>query len=308
MGFRRLAMYAMAISTTALVVTGIGEPALGARQPRNFGSETTTLDSPSPTILSTNTRKPLHFGKQSTTTTTTAPTTTTTTTAPTTTTTAPAAEPAPSATSELRPVGSPILSDADAASRVRRSSWEPRPENATENQTVPTAAQLSTFHSYTGQWGNCDHLRQKVTGNFRGTTDEIIQWAAWKWGLPEETVRAAAASESWWKMSFVGDNGTSFGLLQIKNVERWHGGTFPMSRDATAFNADYYAGMVRHYFEGCATWMKDYSYNGFTYSAGDLWGSVGAWYSGDWHSDASHSYIEDVKRNQANRVWATSGF
>lgn len=303
MGFRRLAMYAVALSTTAAVIAGGGDPAFGARQPRNFGSDTTTLDSQSPSYSTTGTRKPRSFGKKSTTTTT-APTTTTTT-APTTTTTQP---PAPTEASELRPVGSPILSDADAASRVRRSSWEPRPENATQNQTVPTAAQLSTFHSYTGQWGNCDHLRQKVTGNFRGTTDEIIQWAAWKWGLPEETVRAAAATESWWKMSFVGDNGQSFGLLQIKNVERWHGGTFPMSRDATAFNADYYAGMVRHYFEGCATWMKDYTYNGFTYAAGDLWGSVGAWYSGDWHSDAAHGYIDHVQRNQANRVWATSGF
>ncbi|MBW3537051.1 MAG: hypothetical protein KY395_04675 [Actinobacteria bacterium] len=283
----------MAISTTALVVAGAGDPASGARQPRSFGSQTTTIDSQRPSTTSTNSRRARSFG-----------TTTPTTSAPTTTTPAPA----PTAVSELRPVGSPVLSDADAASRVRRSGWEPRPDNAIQNQTVPTAAQLSTFHSYTGQWGNCDHLRQKVTGNFRGTTDEIIQWAAWKWGLPEDTVRAAAASESWWRMSTVGDNGMSFGLMQIKSVERWHGGTFPLSRDATAFNADYYAGMVRHYFEGCATWLKDYSYNGFTYGAGDLWGSVGAWYSGDWHSNASHSYVNDVYRNQTNRVWATSGF
>jgi hypothetical protein len=222
----------------------------------------------------------------------------------TTTTTAP---PAP-VLSGLRPVGAAILSDADAAAKVRRSAWEPRPANSVANHTVPTAAQLSTFNSYTGQWGTCDNLRRKVTGNFTGTTDEIIQWAAWKWGLPEDVLRAVAVTESNWNMSAVGDSGASFGLTQIKNMSQWHGGTYPLSATATAFNADYHAGMLRHYFEGCATWMRDYSYNGTTYAAGDLWGAVGAWYSGDWHSNAANTYIASVKDHQARRTWAQPGF
>ncbi len=147
-----------------------------------------------------------------------------------------------------------------------------------------------------------------MTGRFTGTTDEIIQWAAWKWGLPEDTIRAAAVTESWWRMDTVGDNGMSFGLLQIKNVAKWHGGTYPLSKTSTAFNADYYAGMVRHYFDGCATWMKNYSYNGTRYAAGDLWGSVGAWYSGNWHSNAANTYIAKVKNHQTARTWAKAGF
>jgi hypothetical protein len=210
--------------------------------------------------------------------------------------------------SALRPPGSAILTDAQAAAKVLRTTWEPRPTNATANKTVPTASQLSTFNSYTGQWGSCDHLRRKVTGNFKGTTDDIIEWAAWKWGLPEDVLRAVAVNESWWKMSFVGDNGQSYGLQQIKNVAKWHGGTYPMSKTSTAFNVDYHAGMVRHYFEGCAGWMKNYSYNGTTYAKGDLWGSVGAWYSGDWHSNAANTYINQVKDHQTKRTWATSGF
>lgn len=213
--------------------------------------------------------------------------------------------------STLRPVGSAVLSDAEAASHVRRSAWEPRPANALANNTVPTAAQLKTFNSYTGQWGRCDNLRQKVTGNFTGTTNEIIQWAAWKWGLPENVARAAAVNESWWKMSFVGDlndAGQSYGLYQIKNVAKWHGGTYPMSKTSTAFNADYWAGMVRQYFEGCSTWMKDYSYNGTKYAAGDLWGSIGAWYAGNWHSDGANRYIRHVKRHLKERTWAKAGF
>src|SRR5688572_23638602 len=76
-----------------------------------------------------------------------------------------------SRTARLRPVGSNVLTDAQAASHVRGGSWEPRPANAQENSTVPTASQLKTFDSFTGQWGNCDDLRTQVTGNFTGTTD-----------------------------------------------------------------------------------------------------------------------------------------
>ena len=294
MRFRRLAMLGMGLVTAVLMVVGSGDAAFGAKA-RRTTTTTTQLTTSTTTQPTTTTTQPT----ASTTSTTVAKTGSTTSTT--------AATVAPTALSQLRPVGSPVLSDAEAATRVRRTT-EIRPENATQNQTVPTSGQLTTFNSFTGQWGVCDHLRRKVTGNFRGTTDEIIQWAAWKWGLPEDTVRAAAVSESYWRMSMIGDNGQSFGLLQIKNVAKWHGGTYPLSKDATAFNVDYYAGMVRHYFEGCATWMKSYSFNGYTYAAGDLYGSIGAWFSGDWHSDAAHSYVSSVQRNEANRVWAAAGF
>ena len=227
-----------------------------------------------------------------------------------TTTTVPTSTAPTGTTSVLRPLGSPILSDADAAARVRRSSWEPRPTNAVQNATVPTAAELATFHSYngTGQWGNCDYShRAKVTGNFKGTTDEIIQWAAWKWGLPEDTLRAVATRESWWRMEAVGDNGQSFGITQVKNAS-FHAGTYPISKNSTAFNADYHAGIVRQYFEGCSPWLKNYVFNGTVYAAGDLWGSIGTWYSGRWHDDPANNYIAIIKDHQANRTWAKAGF
>ena len=210
--------------------------------------------------------------------------------------------------STLTPVGAPLLTDAQAAAKVQRSPWEPRPANAKANLRVPTASELSTFNSYTGQWGSCEHLRRRVTGKFTGTTDEILQWAAWKWGLPENVVRAVAVNESWWNMSAVGDGGLSFGLTQIKNVSKWHGGTYPLSAKATAFNVDYWAGMVRHYYEGCAGWMKDYAAPGYTYRAGDVWGSLGAWYSGQWHDAGANTYIAQVKAHRDARTWAKPGF
>ncbi|MBA2575194.1 MAG: hypothetical protein H0V05_00880 [Euzebyaceae bacterium] len=74
-------------------------------------------------------------------------------------------------------------------------------------------------------------IMPRVTGNFTGTTDEIIQWAACKWGFDEDIVRAVAVGESSWRMSQLGDYRddpakcapgygtpcpTSFGMMQVK--------------------------------------------------------------------------------------------
>ena len=34
-------------------------------------------------------------------------------------------------------------------------------------------------------------IAARVTGNFTGTTDMILQWAACKWGIDEDIVRGA---------------------------------------------------------------------------------------------------------------------
>jgi autotransporter family porin len=222
----------------------------------------------------------------------------TTTTAP-----APAADAPAGEKATTRPVGSPILSDADAASHVRRSSWEPRPVNAAANQRVPQAGELDTFMAENiSVYGEHKPL---VTGNFTGTTDEIIQWAAWKWGLDEDVLRAVVVKESWWRMSEVGDNGLSFGLTQIKTT--FHAGTFPLSNSSTAFNVDYYGALFRYYFDGHGDWLDDMD-KGQDYAAGDLWGAVGAHYAGRWHTAAAESYISDVKRHLDQRTWTSADF
>jgi hypothetical protein len=203
-------------------------------------------------------------------------------------------------TTSVAPAGTPPLSDAAAAARVRRSPFEPRPENATATRTVPTAAQLRTFLAESNDWGRCNPLKARVTGSFTGTTDEIIQWAAQKWGVGEDLVRAAAVTESFWRASTVGDGGRSFGLMQIKSTAS--PGTFPMSRDSVAFNVDYYAATLRYYVDGCATWL------GSGYAGGDVWGAIGAWYSGDWHDADSEEYIAKVRAGVGQRRWEQTGF
>jgi hypothetical protein len=205
---------------------------------------------------------------------------------------------APSAQAKAltRAPGSKPLSDAAAARHVRRSSFEPRPDNADENRRMLTRRQLRHFRAHSDMV-----YKNRVTGHFRGTTDEIIQWAAWKHGISEDLLRAVAVKESWWHMSTVGDNGDSFGLFQIRRP--FH--CCPsFARNSTAFNADYYGAILRAYYDGKETWLNTVE-RGRDYKAGDLWGSVGAWFAGRWHTPPAEDYIKAVKAHLKARTWRT---
>ena len=204
------------------------------------------------------------------------------------------AAPASAAQLVTRPVGSPPLSDAQAAVRVQRSPWEPRPQNRAANHRVPTAAEIAAFRARSELV-----YRRRVTGNFRGTTDEVIQWAALKWGFHPDVLRAVAAVESWWRMSTVGDGGDSFGLFQMR---RQYHCCLPLISSSSAFNADYYGAILRSYYDGRQTWLNTVE-RGRQYRAGDLWGSVGAWFSGRWHWGGADAYAATVRRRLAERVW-----
>ena len=93
------------------------------------------------------------------------------------------------------PPGAALPSESACAALVHRSSWEPRPGNATANHTVPPQPlSLGNTFDFTASWKS--NYLPRVTGNFTGTTDEIIQWAACKWGWSDDVVRAQAVRES----------------------------------------------------------------------------------------------------------------
>jgi hypothetical protein len=54
----------------------------------------------------------------------------------------------------------------------------------------------SADRSYDARWDRW--LLPRVDGQFTGTTDEIFQWAACKWGLPDNVLRSIAVQESAW--------------------------------------------------------------------------------------------------------------
>jgi hypothetical protein len=194
------------------------------------------------------------------------------------------------------------LSDAQAAALVTTVA-ETRSDNATDDQTVPMAAQLAAFRS-TDRSMPAGYLA-RIDGAYRGTTDEIIQWAAYKWGLDPQLLRAVAAVESWWHMSTVGDGGNAFGLYQLD--VRYHC-CQALAQTSTAFDADYYGAIVRSYYDGAQTWLNTVSGNGKPYAAGDLWDSVAYWASGRWDTPTGASYDAQVQSDLSQEVWLGQWF
>lgn len=213
------------------------------------------------------------------------------------------------------PPGSALPDDATCAGRVRDVA-ELRPDNATANTTRGTAAN-ATF--------------PRVTGNFTGSTDELIQWAACKWGIDEDIVRAQIAKESAWHQSAKGDLTTtlssclplvltgaatcpeSLGLGQVRYL--YHGTAFAEDQRSggagayrsSAYNLDYTYAVWRSCYEGNETWLNTVE-RGSSYGAGDVWGCLGVWYSGRWHTAAAEGYISAVQQYLADRVWAQPDF
>jgi hypothetical protein len=260
----------------------------------------------------------------------------------------------------LRPVGawSSLPDDAACTEAVHRSAWEPRPDNYKRNHVMPdatavhaafTARPLAVDDNYDARWDSW--LLQRVDGQFTGTTDEIFQWAACKWGLSDDMLRAIAVRESTWYQyetypsgrcvlhyscgdmfstptadSTVYCNGIAkygydyqkdfgkglcpqtFSIIGLKSWEApsWgqmpdnQNGAFPFNRDSTAFAVDYLAGHLRGCYEGWEHWL--------TRTTGDIWGCVGSWYSGDWHSSDAAGYISLVQGELAAFTWLQPGW
>jgi hypothetical protein len=222
------------------------------------------------------------------------------------------------------PPGSALPSDAECAAAIK-----PRPENkrmnVTYNATRGNQQLPSTF--FAGDPRANTQIGSRVTGNFTGTTDEILQWAACKWGVDEDMVRAQATIESWWQQTAMGDwttdptrcapghgigvDGTpgqcpeSWGILQNRDT----GGAYawPSIRNSTAFNADTAYAVWRACYEGYEWWLNDVE-KGQNYVAGDAWGCVGRWFSGRWHTQPAQDYIGRVQANLNARVWEQPNF
>jgi hypothetical protein len=209
--------------------------------------------------------------------------------------------PASALAAELKPPGWGPLTSADAATQVNPNGPELRPGNRRDNRRVPSQELLRAWRS-TSEMPYAKH----VDGDYRGTTDEIIQWAAAKWGFPKRIFRAVAVVESWWRMDTVGDNGDSFGLFQVRRPYHCLG-ECRIARRYTAWNADYYGGILRSYFDGKHDWLNTVEH-GRRYRPGDLWGSVGAWFAGRWWTPPAVGYIREVNERMRERTWTKPFF
>jgi hypothetical protein len=237
------------------------------------------------------------------------------------------------------PSSAPLPSGAHCASMISVMP-EIIPGNIPFNHKVPSAAQIELFHQHPVWSGPPAWEFARVDGNYTGSTDMILRWAACKWGIDEDVVRAQAWTESKWKQGGPnpGDGGgdkrfsisqcvqgaftalwnyqcpnccwTSWGILQTKVYYEW--GTWPMIKDSTAFNADYRYADQRACMNGDnSTYFASRAQQPNSYAAdiasGDLdrimWGCIGKHFSGGWYGSDAISYVNENKRYLASRPW-----
>ncbi len=216
------------------------------------------------------------------------------------------------------PPGTKLPSEEDCAASVKQKAENKR-MNTIYNQTKGSQKLASNYFGWGDPKMNSEY-GPRVTGNFTGTTDEILQWAACKWGIDEDIVRAQAAKESWWQMTAKGDWTTdsgvcppghglgvdgkpgecpeSWGIMQVRYIYR--PSAWPSSTNSTAFNVDLAYAEWRACYEGYEWWL--------TTNKGDTWGCVGRWFSGAWHTYWADWYIAEVKGYLNDRVWEQAEF
>jgi hypothetical protein len=206
------------------------------------------------------------------------------------------------------------------------------------NAYTPTAAQLKAFRKAKISDGRTlvqfnPYLKfvDGLDGLRKPSTDDLIQWAAHKWGIPENWLRAQYVQESYWNGFQLGDEAavrrswykrypiearvpnslsvyTSMGMTQVKWIPDGSvgAGTEPLRWRSTAFNVDYQAAMVRFYYDNPSgarsSWPDDYS-------PCEKWASIGGWFEPyPWHNAGQRQYIGEVRQHLRNRDWSTSTF
>jgi hypothetical protein len=225
-----------------------------------------------------------------------------------------------------RAPGSSPLSDAQAAACVTPSG-ENRPQNAEANAKAPSASELAAFRAAEDGYGRTPARYNRnfafVTGAAARyglrSTDDLIEWAAYKWGVPEDFVRGQMVMESGWSMLQTGDRHDwsepvasrypalavidtdsvweSLGIAQIRwrHTVPWNPGVEPLRWQSTGFAVDYSQALIRYYFDGYCDWC------GAGYRAGDPDGAYRSYVSGSW--DDGQWYADGVRSNAASKPW-----
>jgi hypothetical protein len=229
---------------------------------------------------------------------------------------------------QLLPPHSALPSDEECAARVVPTS-ETRPGNTQFNYVKPTAQQLAPFYSHPLQFnGPPNSSFFRVDGNYVGTTDMEIQWAACKWGMDADMLRAQSVIESGQNQAMKGDkyyshdlctggNGwdfwqpsgycyTSYSLVQIKTTNY---NFSPMAWESTPAALDFRGAYWRACVNGEIAYYADNPpLPGYpTYPNGTAEemavGCTGSWFSGRWYDEASLTYLDRWKQAMKERSW-----
>jgi len=164
------------------------------------------------------------------------------------------------------------------------------------------------------------------------STDDLIQWVAHKWGIPEDWLRAEFVQESYWSQFQGGDEASvspqwydlyppqarvpqthnvyqSLGITQVKWIPDGSvgAGTEPLRWKSTAFNLDYQAATVRFYYDNPQGARA--SWGDASYTPCQQWNSIGGWFEpSPWGNEGQENYISEVRQHLADREWTASDF
>lgn len=221
------------------------------------------------------------------------------------------------------PPGAQLPSGAYCASLVSSSPLpEDRPANKPYNSRMGRHVGAAFL---AGDGPGARRLARRVNGDFTGTTIDILRWAACKWGISQDIVFAQAAVESWWQQGTLGgwtadradcppgdkpgQDGkpgqcpVTYGILQNTYG---HGG-WPAIARSTAMNADAAYAIWRACYDGYEAWLNSMPRGG-RYHRGDVWGCLGAWFSGQWLNPPALGYIAQVKQYLREKIWLKPNF
>jgi hypothetical protein len=242
------------------------------------------------------------------------------------------------------------LGDSAAAALVTHQP-EVRPFNASSykitgvtypapNYYVPNSTELQAFLSAKNsnnqtpvQANPYYQYVDGLDGLTNPSTDDLVQWAAHKWGIPEDWLRAQYVQETSWNQFGLGDQATetssdyaqypvqarvagsstdvfeSMGISQIK----WRpngtvgAGSEPLRWKSTAFNMDVQAANVRFYYDDPNSLRT--AWGDPSYVRCQQWNSVGAWFEPyPWNNSGQQTYASQVQTHLNNRDWTTTSF
>jgi hypothetical protein len=240
------------------------------------------------------------------------------------------------------------LSDAQAAKlvtpepEIRRDNGRPYLLNGVmypaTNDYVPTTSQLHAFLTSRTSLGQTQLQFNPYYAYVDGhdgmhdpSTDELIQWAAHKWAIPENWLRAEYVTESYWNSFMLGDVETvsaaaysqyptqarrggssvyqSMGITQVRWIPggALHPGTEPLRWESTAFNIDYQAATIRFYYDDPDRSRS--SWGDASYAPCEKWNSIGGWYDPyPWNNTGQAHYVAAVQQNLNAQTWRSDSF
>ena len=182
---------------------------------------------------------------------------------------------------------------------------EIRPDNA--YGAILDRCPLGNSSPFSARLSKVPVPRCTVSGNFVGSTDEIIQWAAWKWGVDEDVIRSVAVTELGLAPGRRGQRRRHLRAGRQVKDRCWReaataGRERSLGRTRRRPTRPPRPGVPARAYQGRETWL------GGGYRAGTAGGASGSGSRATGTTREPRNQIARVKQSVAARPWEQPGF